>query len=538
MLYSPVVEAAPEDRPSPRTSGPALMVIFGASGDLAQRKLLPALYNLVQKKLLPADFTIVGYSRTAYTDEEFRALARIGVEKNSDAEFREADWQPFAQGIFYVTGGYDAPDGFARLKARIEELDASRTTGHNHLFYLATPPSVYESVAAQLGQADLVHPVDDPSTHRQAQDGAGSGTSKCWTRLVVEKPFGHDLASAQALNEHLLGIFEEEQIYRIDHYLGKETVQNILVFRFANGIFEPIWNRNYVEHVQITVSESIGVEQRGGYYDKSGALRDMVQNHMLQLVSLVGMEPPVAFDAKAVRDQKVNLLRSIRPLAPEEVSHYVVRAQYSPGDLEGERLPAYRDEVGVDPDSTTETYVAWKLEIDNWRWNGVPFYLRTGKALPQKVSEIAIYFRRAPHLLFDSADDAEHISRNVLVIRIQPDEGISMKISAKQPGPAVKLQPVNMAFQYGSSFGATPPDAYQRLLLDVVLGDGTLFTRRDEVEVAWERVTRVLDGWKLQEKEARSGGAALRLPSYEAGTWGPDAADQMLSEDNQRWRKP
>ena len=528
MLYSPVVEAAPEDRPRPRMSGPALMVIFGASGDLAQRKLLPALYNLVQKGLLPKDFTIVGYSRTTYSDEAFRELARTGVEKYSDAEFQEDAWQQFAQGIFYVAGSYDEASGFARLKARIEELDQTRHTGRNRLFYLATPPSVYEPVATQLGKVDLVHPADDPST--------GSGQGKCWTRLVVEKPFGHDLASAQALNEHLLGIFNEEQIYRIDHYLGKETVQNILVFRFANGIFEPIWNRNYVDHVQITVSESIGVEQRGGYYDKSGALRDMVQNHMLQLVSLMAMEPPVAFDAKAVRDQKVNLLRSIRPLAAQEVGQYLVRAQYSPGDLNGERLPAYRDEEGVAAESTTETFVAWKLEIDNWRWNGVPFYLRTGKALPEKVSEIAIYFRRAPHMLFASSDDAEHISRNVLVIRIQPDEGISLKISAKQPGPAVKLQPVSMAFHYGSSFGSTPPDAYQRLLLDVVLGDGTLFTRRDEVEVAWDRVTRVLEGWRMQEEQAQ--GAPFRLPTYEAGTWGPAAAEHLLGVEDQSWRKP
>jgi len=522
MLYSPVVEAAPEDRPAPRMSGPALMVIFGASGDLAQRKLLPALYNLAQKGLLPDDFTIVGYSRTVYTDDAFRELARSGVEKHSDAEFQEDEWQRFAQGIFYVAGGYDDPAGFARLKARVEELDQSRRTGRNRLFYLATPPSVYEPVSTQLGQADLVRPVDD----------------SCWTRLVVEKPFGHDLPSAQALNEHLLGIFDEDQIYRIDHYLGKETVQNILVFRFANGIFEPIWNRNYVDHVQITVSESIGVEGRGGYYDKSGALRDMVQNHMMQLVSLVGMEPPVAFDAKAVRDQKVNLLRSIRPLAPEEVGQYLVRAQYSPGELNGERLPAYRDEEGVAAESTTETFVAWKLEIDNWRWNGVPFYLRTGKALPQKVSEIAIYFRRAPHMLFNSADDGDHLSRNVLLIRIQPDEGISMKISAKQPGPAVKLQPVSMAFHYGSSFGSTPPDAYQRLLLDVVLGDGTLFARRDEVEFAWDRVSRVLDGWKMQEEQAKARGVPYRLPTYEAGTWGPAAAEHLLGLENQSWRKP
>lgn len=522
MLNSPVVEAAPDSRPSPRMSGPALMVIFGASGDLARRKLLPALYNLVQKNLLPKDFTIVGYSRTEYSDEEFRDFAEGGVQEHAEVEFRDDAWQAFAQGLFYVAGSYDDPDGFARLKARIEELDESRRTGHNRLFYLATPPAVYEPVAAQLGQADLVRPA----------------SADCWTRLVVEKPFGRDLASAQALNEHLLNIFDEEQIYRIDHYLGKETVQNILVFRFANGILEPIWNRNYVDHVQITVSESIGVERRGGYYDKSGALRDMVQNHMMQLVSLVGMEPPVAFDAKAVRDQKVNLLRSIRPLAAEEVGQYVVRAQYGPGEVDGQRLPAYREEEGVAPESTTETFVAWKLEIDNWRWNGVPFYLRTGKALPEKVSEIAIYFRRAPHMLFNSAEDGEPISRNVLVIRIQPDEGISLNISAKQPGPSVKLQPVSMAFHYGSSFGSTPPDAYQRLLLDVVLGDGTLFTRRDEVEVAWDRVTRVLDGWEMQEKQARARGVPLRLPTYEAGTWGPAAAEHLLGLENQHWRKP
>ncbi|MBX3052185.1 MAG: glucose-6-phosphate dehydrogenase [Caldilineaceae bacterium] len=522
MLNSPVVEAAPEDRPRPRISDPALMVIFGASGDLAQRKLLPALYNLVQKGLLPKDFTIVGYSRTGYSDEEYREFAKVGVKEHADVEFREDDWQQFSQGIFYVSGNYDDPAGFARLKECIAEREQGRHTGHNRLFYLATPPSVYEPVSTQLGQANLVHPADE----------------ECWTRLVVEKPFGRDRASAHALNEHLLSIFDEEQVYRIDHYLGKETVQNILVFRFANGILEPIWNRNYVDHVQITVAESIGLERRGGYYDKSGALRDMVQNHMLQLVSLVGMEPPVAFDAKAVRDQKVNLLRSIRPLAPEEVGQYVVRAQYGPGEVNGEHLPSYRDEEGVAPESTTETFVAWKLEIDNWRWNGVPFYLRTGKALPQKVSEIAIYFRRAPHLLFASAEDSKQISRNVLLIRIQPDEGISLKISAKLPGPSVKLQPVNMAFHYGSSFGSTPPDAYQRLLLDVVLGDGTLFTRRDEVEVAWDRVTRVLEGWQMQEEQAQAQGVPLRLPTYEAGTWGPAAAEELLGQEDQNWRKP
>ncbi len=503
-----------------RTGDPAVMVIFGASGDLARRKLIPALYNLAYQRLLPPGFTVLGYARSPYTDEEFRERARQGILEHSSVNFQEEIWESFAQGLFYMAGPYNSREDFQRLAQRIDELDEARNAHHNRLFYLATPPTVYQVITANLGAVDLARP----------KEGG-------WTRLVVEKPFGRDLASARSLNDHLLQIFQEDQIYRIDHYLGKETVQNILVFRFANGIFEPIWNRNYVDHVQITVAESIGVGDRGGYYDKSGALRDMVQNHLLQLVSLTAMEPPVAFDAKAVRDQKVNLLRSIRSLEPEEVPDYTVRAQYTSGIVNGKRIPSYLEEPGVAPNSTTETYVAWKLEIDNWRWSGVPFYLRTGKALPKKITEVAIYFRKAPHLLFKSQHHQEELIQNVLAMRIQPNEGISLKISVKQPGPAVHIQPVKMEFHYGSSFGRVPPDAYERLLLDVILGDGTLFTRRDEVEVAWERVTRILEGWRLEEEKAKAEGREFHLPTYEAGTWGPKEADELLARDGRRWRR-
>jgi glucose-6-phosphate 1-dehydrogenase len=524
MEHQPfLIEAQPQEEGDVRDLDAALMVIFGASGDLAKRKLLPALYNLYHQGYLPEGFTVLGYARSDYDDESFRQRAREGIEEYGDVELEEEKWAEFSQSLFYISGTYDETDDFRRLKERIDELDQERNTEGNRLFYLATPPAVYEPIANRLGDVKLVSNM----------------SADCWTRLVVEKPFGHDLKSAHELNEQLLRIFQEDQIYRIDHYLGKETVQNILVFRFANGLFEPIWNRNYVDNVQITVSETIGVEDRGGYYDKSGALRDMVQNHLLQLVSLVAMEPPVAFDANAVRDQKVNLLRCIRPLEPEEVPEFVVRAQYTEGQVKEEKIPDYLEEEGVDADSTTETYVAWKLEIDNWRWNGVPFYLRTGKALPRKVSEIIITFRRVPHLLFQSNDSHDQISRNVLTIRIQPDEGIRLKMNAKQPGPSVVLTPVNMEFGYGESFGDNPPDAYQRLLLDVILGDSTLFTRRDEVEIAWDRVTRILAGWELQEEqEAEANGSTFRLPTYPAGSWGPAESDQLLDRDHQRWRQP
>ena len=530
-----ILEEAPDVYEQFQVSSPALMVIFGASGDLANRKLLPAIYKLSQQRLLAPNFVILGYARSKLTDEEFRLRARSSMVANSEVEFLSAAWDAFVLRLFYISGEYDDIEGFKHLRERIQSLDEQWNIGGNRLFYLSTPPSVYEPIVTFLGAADLVEPAE---VHN-------------WTRIVIEKPFGSDLASAHKLNDHVLSVFDEDQVYRIDHYLGKETVQNVLVFRFANGIFEPIWNRNYVDNVQITVAESIGVEGRGGYYEKSGALRDMMQNHLMQLVALTAMEPPIAFDAKSVRDQKVNLLQAIRPLQPEEVPGYVVRAQYGAGTAATRPVPAYLEEDGVASDSTTETYVAWRLEIDNWRWQGVPFYLRTGKALPRKATEISVTFRRAPHLLFDSTDGIDgsrgapaialhppmhrdSLSRNVLTMRIQPDEGITLKTLAKRPGPSVNLTPVNLEFTYGHSFG-DPPDAYQRLLLDVVLGDSTLFTRRDEVEIAWQRITQVLEGWHLQEAQSENGGASFRLPHYPAGTWGPEEADSLLERERQHW---
>ena len=535
-----ILEEAPDIHAQFQVSSPAMMVIFGASGDLANRKLLPAIYKLSQQRLLPPNFVILGYARSPLSDDEFRLRARTSMVGNSEVEFQSSAWDTFAPRLFYISGEYDDDDGFKQLQERISMLEEQWNIGGNRLFYLSTPPSVYEPIITCLGNADLVKPAGGHN----------------WTRVVIEKPFGSDLQSAHKLNDHVLSVFDEDQVYRIDHYLGKETVQNVLVFRFANGIFEPIWNRNYVDNVQITVAESIGVEGRGGYYERSGALRDMMQNHLMQLVSLTAMEPPIAFDAKAVRDQKVNLLQAIRPLRMDEVPNYVVRAQYDAGTADTRPVPAYLDEYGVASDSTTETYVAWRLEIDNWRWQGVPFYLRTGKALPRKASEISVTFRRAPHLLFDSTEgfdgasgqgemgvqtaiqgermNGDSLSRNVLTMRIQPDEGITLKTLAKRPGPSVNLTPVNLEFTYGHSFG-NPPDAYQRLLLDVVLGDSTLFTRRDEVELAWQRITQVLDGWQLQEDQSSNGSQPFRLPKYPAGTWGPKEADGLLEKEGQLW---
>jgi glucose-6-phosphate 1-dehydrogenase len=535
-----ILEEAPDIHAQFQVSSPALMVIFGASGDLANRKLLPAIYKLSQQRLLPPNFVILGYARSPLSDDELRLRARSSLIANPEVEFQSSEWDAFAPRLFYISGEYDDAESFMRLRDRVIQLEEQWNIGGNRLFYLSTPPSVYEPIITCLGNADLVKPAGGHN----------------WTRVVIEKPFGSDLQSAHKLNDHVLSVFDEDQVYRIDHYLGKETVQNVLVFRFANGIFEPIWNRNYVDNVQITVAESIGVEGRGGYYERSGALRDMMQNHLMQLVSLTAMEPPIAFDAKAVRDQKVNLLQAIRPLRLDEVPNYVVRAQYDAGTADTRPVPAYLDEYGVASDSTTETYVAWRLEIDNWRWQGVPFYLRTGKALPRKASEISVTFRRAPHLLFDSTEgfdgasgqgemgvqtaiqgerlNGDSLSRNVLTMRIQPDEGITLKTLAKRPGPSVNLTPVNLEFTYGHSFG-NPPDAYQRLLLDVVLGDSTLFTRRDEVELAWQRITQVLDGWQLQEDQSSNGSQPFRLPKYPAGTWGPKEADGLLEKEGQLW---
>jgi glucose-6-phosphate 1-dehydrogenase len=490
------------------------MVIFGASGDLTRRKLMPALYDLALEGLLPPGFSVIGFARSEKTNEEFRAEVRESIRENARRPpTDEALLKNFEEGISYVSGDFSSPEGYVQLASELERLDRERNTGGNRVYYLATPPSAYAEIARHLYECNLVRPRHDDR----------------WTRLIVEKPFGHDYDSARKLNEHLLQYFAEEQIYRIDHYLGKETVQNMLAFRFANGIFEPIWNRTFIDHVQITVAESIGIENRGGYYDQAGALRDMVQNHMLQLLSLASMEPPSDFDAESVHDEKVKALRSIRPIQPEEVDQFTVRGQYRKGWVMGNPYPAYREEPRVAPDSVTETYVAMKLFIDNWRWAGVPFYLRTGKHLPRRVSEIAIQFHKAPHPPF-AAHVTQSLEPNVLAIRIQPDEGITLKVTAKVPGPSMRLRSVNMGFLYGTSFLVESPDAYERLLLDCMLGDSTLFPRRDGIEASWEPITQILEGW------GESG--ATEIPTYEAGTWGPEEADAFMSRDERHWRQP
>ena len=494
-----------------RTPEPYTMVIFGATGDLTSRKLVPALYNLARERRLPGGFSVVGFARREWDDAFFRQTLLDGVNANSRSGAVEpALWESFAQGIFYHRGSFDEPAAYAALAEQLAKIDAERGTGGNRVFYLATPPESYPEIIRQLGAHGLGH--------------APSGGS---TRIIVEKPFGRDLESAKSLNQQLLAVFDEDQIFRIDHYLGKETVQNILVLRFVNSIFEPLWDRRHVDHVQITVAESIGVEDRGGYYDSSGATRDMIQNHLTQLLCLVAMEPPVVYDADAVRDEKVKVLRAIQPITPEEVAQYTLRGQYSAGSVSGRPINGYRGERGVAANSQTETYVALKLFINSWRWAGVPFYLRSGKALPRRVSEIAVQFKTVPTMLFADTP-MNDIEPNVLTIKIQPDEGISLKVGSKVPGQA-QIRPVTMDFRYGTSFGVASPEAYERLLLDCMLGDGTLFTRRDEVEASWSLITPIHQGWEA--------GPAQPFPNYEAGTWGPAAADEFMARDGRAWRR-
>src|SRR5215203_5305845 len=480
-----------------RIEEPVILVVFGASGDLACRKLIPALYHLAYQNLLPPNFTFLGFARTKYSDEEYRELAREGVEQYGLNGLDDHIWHWFSQGIFYQSGNYDDLDSFKKLADRIAKLEKQRPTNGNQIYYLATPPSVFEPITTLIYEVGLC---------REDMEGGQR-------RIIIEKPFGHDLASARALNSHLLKLFREDQIYRIDHYLGKETVQNILVFRFGNGIFEPIWNRNYIDHVQITVAEALGIEDRGGYYDKSGAIRDMLQNHMMQLLALTAMEPPFAFEPEAVRDQKVNVLRAIRPIDLAHVSEWVVRAQYASGVSDGKEISGYLHEKGVPANSTTDSYVALKLDIDNWRWKGVPFYLRTGKALSTKLTEVNIVFRRPPLMLFEPLASNSMPPSNVLTLRIQPDDGIRLSFDAKRPGPTVNIERVAMDFSYKEQFGSQPAaDAYERLLLDAILGDTTLFIRRDEVELAWERIGRILDGWQMQEDALQAQNKSLNYP--------------------------
>ncbi len=491
---------------------PCSLVIFGGAGDLTRRKLLAALYNLALDGVLPAQFCVVGFARTQLDDESYRSLARESVEKYSRRPIEEPSWSDFESRIHWVTGPFDQPECYTALRERLEDLEPRFGIPGNRIFYLSIAPSLIEISLESLRDAGLVSPPGDRSR---------------FTRVIVEKPIGHDLESARAINRTLSRVCDESQIYRIDHYLGKETVQNMMVMRFANAIFEPLWNQKYVDHVQITVAESEGVGTRGNYYEEAGALRDMVQNHILQLLCLTAMEPPSSLADEVVRNHKQEVLDCLRPIAASDVDQRVVRAQYGSGFHLGEDVPGYRREDKVDPDSTTESYIAIKCFIDNWRWAGVPFYLRTGKRLPKRASEIAVTFKDVPHVLFN-VDPAVPLEPNVLVLRIQPDEGLSLRIASKLPGSRVQIYPVKMDFSYGSTFGDQHPEAYERLLLDVMAGDATLFMRRDGVETSWAWVMNVLDAWN--ESGARW------LPEYRAGTWGPVEADRLIESDGRKWR--
>ena len=507
------------------------LVIFGASGDLTRRKLVPALYALTHDGLLPDRFVVVGFARREKSHEEFRDEMRAAVDQFSRLRpLKPEVWDRLAQRLYYLPASFDDPAGYERLRAFLADADREHGTAGNRIFYLATPPVAYASIVARLGAAGLVSDAwDGPRDTTAAPQGQG------WSRIIIEKPFGRDLPTAQALNADLHKVFRERQVYRIDHYLGKETVQNILTFRFGNSIFEPLWNRRYVDHVQLLVAEDLGVEGRGEYYDTAGATRDMVQNHMLQLLSLVAMEPPATFEPDAVRDEKVKVLRAIRPVDLTRAGSVTIRAQYVSGTQGGKKIPTYADEPGVAEGTATETYAALHLEIDNWRWAGVPFYLRTGKALPKRVTEVAIQYRRPPLLLFqpaahDSHDDRDTIEPNRLTLRIQPDEGISLRVGLKPPGPRISLVPARLGFVYRDTFGVDPSEAYERLLLDCMLGDSTLFIRRDEVETAWALVTPVLEAWAVAK---RSG-----LAYYPAGSWGPTEADRFIQADGREWDNP
>jgi glucose-6-phosphate 1-dehydrogenase len=495
-----------------RVPDPSTLVLFGATGDLAHRKVIPALYQLWRTNLLPHDFVILAIGRRDYDDETLRSEFRASLEKFSRVlPLDEAAWRSFAGRIRYQRCNFDDPPAYDTLVTTLDEIDKERNSQGNHLYYLATQPSAFAEIVSQIGRVGLDH---------ERHEGG-------WRRIVIEKPFGHDLTSAIRLNREVGKVFRESQVYRIDHYLGKETVRNLLVFRFGNGIFEPIWNRRHIDHVQITVAESIGVENRGAFYEETGASRDFLQNHLLQLMSLVAMEPPATFDADALRDEKVKVIRAISELTPDEMRSDVVRGQYGPGWVAAKPVKGYRDEAEVDPESETETYVAARFEVDDWRWSGVPFYLRTGKRLPKRASEIAIQFKEVPHRLFQ--DSSSEPDPNLLAIRIQPDEGIMLRFGAKVPGLGIDVRSVTMDFTYGSAFTVDSPDAYETLILDALLGDASLFTRADEVEGAWARVTPIIESWAEEP--------APDFPNYEAGSWGPEAADRLLAREGRRWRR-
>jgi glucose-6-phosphate 1-dehydrogenase len=496
-----------QQRPAP----PCVIVIFGASGDLTHRKLIPALFDLFQAGLLSRHFAVLGFSRSPLSNEDFRRTAREGLDHYASGAVasEEHTWEQFSSSLHYISGQFNEPASYVQLRERLETLDAAHGTQGNRVFYLATPPELFKDITAQLGAAGL---------HQRRNENG-------FVRLVIEKPFGVDLETARDLNHSVQAVFRESQVFRIDHYLGKETVQNILAFRLANGIFEPIWNRNFVDHVQLTVAETVGVERRGGYYDEIGAFRDVVENHMLQLLSIVAMEPPVVFEAEPVRDEKLKVLKALRRIPPEQTGEFTLRGQYTAGSVDGRPVSSYRGEEKVAPDSWTETFVVMRLQIDNWRWAGTPFYLRHGKRLPTRATEIAIQFKRAPQMFFPGE---ELLEPNVLAMRIQPDEGISLRFGAKVPGPTMQLQEVDMNFLYGSSFAVSQSDAYERLLLDAMLGDRTLFTRADEVEQAWAWAEDIQEGWSDRPNNVHF---------YPAGSWGPNWADAFIERDGRQWRR-
>jgi len=506
-------ESADRTKNADLASKPAdscVMVIFGASGDLAKRKLIPALYNLARDRLLSENFAVVGFATRDYTTETFRTHLDEAMESNEAGSVKSDVWAWLRQRIYYISGSLQDAAAYPRLEAQIKEAAKAHATRNNHFYYLAVAPQFIGEIVQHLGQSGLA----------REEDGQ-------WRRVNIEKPFGRDLESARALNVEIRKTLKERQIYRIDHYLGKETVQNLMIFRFGNSIFEPIWNRSYIDHVQITAAETLGVEKRGGYYETSGTLRDMVPNHLFQLVSLTAMEPPISFAADSVRDEQTKVLNAIQIPRPEEVLTRTVRGQYGEGVVDGERLPAYRSEENVAPDSHTETFVALKLGLDNWRWADVPFYLRTGKRMARRVTEIVIQFKRAPFMLFRKTG-MESLATNQLVIRIQPDEGISLSFGTKVPGPTMQQAPVDMDFTYADYFGTAPSTGYERLLYDCMIGDQTLFQRADMVEAGWSVISPVLDVWQALAPRA--------FPNYAAGSWGPAAADELLARDGHAWR--
>jgi glucose-6-phosphate 1-dehydrogenase len=493
-----------------RCGDPCVMVIFGAAGDLTRRKLIPSLYNLAKYHLLSREFAVIGIARNPMSTDEFRAKLvqdlNEFVQEPIDSDLQE--W--FERRVFYITGEFGDASTYHQLKDLLQKVDKDYGTHGNCFYYLAAAPDFFAPIVEQLASTGLV-----TEEHQQ------------WRRVIVEKPFGRDLESARALNQQLLKVVTEKQIYRIDHYLGKETVQNILAFRFANGIFEPIWNRRYIDHVQISVGETVGVEQRGSYYDTAGALRDMVPNHIMQLISLTAMEPPISFQADAVRDEQAKILHAVQSLSSEDVLTRTVRGQYGEGEVAGQRVPSYRSEPGVPRDSRTETFVAVKLQVDNWRWAGVPFYLRTGKRMTSRSTYIVIQFRRAPFVLFRDTE-VDKLMPNQLVLHIQPEEGIALRFAAKTPGPAMRLGTVDMDFEYADYFGKQPSTGYERLLHDCMVGDATLFQRADMVEAGWSVVNSMLDLWKALPPR--------NFPNYASGTWGPKEADDLLERDGRHWR--